>query len=82
MNTRKWPLAVVLSVSALLIVACGDNKDPRINDEDAICMKMRRMDPNAKCAGQVGGSTNSTTTTTTTQTQTQTATVTINQTNS
>lgn len=68
MKQRKWPLVAALSFSALLIVACGDNKDPRLSDSDILCMKVQKHGGSCNPNGTSGGT--STVTNTTTQTQT------------
>lgn len=65
---RKLPLALVLTFAAVFMVACGEDKDPRISDADAVCLKILRN------GGTCGSMTGGTTTTTTTSTVTVTAT--------
>ena len=75
MRTPKWPLVAALSLATVFLVACGDEKDPRISDADALCLKIMRN--GGTCAGQsVGGTSTATVTNTQTQTNTQTVTIT------
>lgn len=66
---KKLPLALVLTFACLFIVACGEDKDPRISDADAVCLKILR---NGGTCGNMSGGGGSTTTTTSTVTVTQT----------
>lgn len=71
MKFKKLPLLAALIFATGFIVACGDDKDPRISDADALCLKM------IKNGGTCGGNTNSSSTAVNT-----TSTVTVTVTNS
>ncbi len=64
MNTKKWTFVLGMTTACLLVVACGEDTDPRISDQEAAWLRQQ--------AGQ-----GTTVTQTQTQTQTQTTTVTI-----
>jgi hypothetical protein len=66
---RKLPLVLVLTFATVFMVACGEDKDPRISDADAVCLKILR---NGGTCGNMGGGGTATTTTTSTVTVTQT----------
>ncbi len=67
MKKVKYPLIAALFASFFVLAGCGDDKDPRISDADAMCLKVIRM--GGKCNGMSGGDGGgSTTTTTVTQT--------------
>jgi hypothetical protein len=74
MKPRKWPLVAALSFATLFIIACGDDKDPRISDADALCLKILRNGGTCGPNGAAGGGSTapSQTTVTVTHTQTQT----------
>lgn len=65
---KKLPLVLVLAFAATFIVACGDNKDPRISDRGAVCLKVLEM--GGSCGPTTGGTTTATATSTVTVTQT------------
>jgi hypothetical protein len=65
---RKLPLALVLTFATIFMVACGEDKDPRISDADAVCLKILRA--GGTCGSGSGGTTTTTTTSTVTVTQT------------
>lgn len=63
------PLTVTLFAAAALMVACGEDKDSRISDADAACLKLIQAGGN--CGGQKNTVTkNVTVTQTVTQTNT------------
>ncbi len=66
MKKVKYPLIAALFASFVLLAGCGDDKDPRISDADAMCLKIIRM--GGQCNGMMGGGGGGTTTTTVTQT--------------
>jgi hypothetical protein len=68
MKKKQYPLWIALITGCLFLSACGEDKDPRLSDADAMCLKMIRM--GGSCGGASGGSGSSTTTTTATVTQT------------
>jgi len=68
---KKLPLVLVLAFATAFMVACGEDKDPRISDADAVCLKMLRAGYPCTPNGSGGGGT-TTTTTTSTVTVTQT----------
>jgi hypothetical protein len=73
MKMNKYPLFIALVAGCMLLSACGEDKDPRISDADAMCLKMIRA--GGSCGGANGGGGGTTTTTATvTQTITNTAT--------
>jgi hypothetical protein len=78
MKTPKWPLVAALSLATVFMVACGEEKDSRISDADALCLKMLRNGGN--CGGAAGGGSTATATTTVSTTVTNSSTVTITQT--
>lgn len=78
MKTPKWPLVAALSLATVFMVACGEEKDSRISDADALCLKMLRAGGN--CGGTAAGGAGSTTATVST-TVTNSTTVTVTQSN-
>lgn len=70
---KKLVFGAAITLSTLFIVACGDNKDPRLSDSDI--MELKRM----KYENKFGAPGTSVTTTSTTSTST--TTVTVNSTN-
>jgi hypothetical protein len=67
---KKLPLALVLAFATVFMVACGDDKDPRISDADAVCLKVLRAGGTCGNMNGGGGATTATTTSTVTVTQT------------
>lgn len=65
---RKLPLALALAFATVFMVACGEDKDPRISDADAVCLKQLRM--GGTCGNGSGTATTTTATSTVTVTQT------------
>lgn len=65
---RKLPLALVLAFATVFMVACGEDKDPRISDADAVCLKILRN--GGTCTSGGGSTATATTTSTVTVTQT------------
>lgn len=65
---KKLPLALVLTFACVFMVACGEDKDPRISDADAVCLKILRA--GGTCGSGGGGTATTTTTSTVTVTQT------------
>lgn len=75
MKSRKWPLIAALSFATVFLIGCGDDKDPRLSDADALCLKMIRA------GGTCGNNNNNNGSGNNNSTQTQTVTVTQTQTN-
>ncbi|RYZ96769.1 MAG: hypothetical protein EOP11_22980 [Proteobacteria bacterium] len=80
MKTPKLPLIAALTLATVFMVACGEEKDARISDADALCLKILKN--GGTCGGTTGSAANATATTTlsTTVTNSTTNTVTITQT--
>ncbi len=53
MKSVKYPLLAALVTGTLLLVGCGEDRDPRISDADAMCLKIIRM--GGTCNGMGGG---------------------------
>lgn len=71
----KIPFLALLFISTACVVGCGDNKDPRMSDDDIMCIKVQKY--GGSCApggGGSGGNTTSTVQTTSTVTVTQSST--------
>ncbi|RZA09396.1 MAG: hypothetical protein EOP11_01830 [Proteobacteria bacterium] len=78
MKTPKLPLIAALTLATVFMVACGEEKDSRISDADALCLKILKN--GGTCGGTTGSNTTATTTISTTVTNSTTNTVTITQT--
>ena len=68
MKLKKWALPTALILATFFVIGCGDNKDPRLSDRGAMCLKMQEM--GGSCNPTTASATAATPTVTVTQTQT------------